>query len=113
MVGPPAGLLTSSVPSTACTRSISPLKPLEADPISAGCAKGCGYNGVFSEYGSTTPFQGTAVEDHITYDQNNHFSQNTYIGPWSFMVHEQGTIVSWAQWQGGPYNEDSGSTLSS
>jgi hypothetical protein len=80
-----------------------------------GCTatKGCGYNGVFSEYGSTTPFQGTAVEDHITYDQNNHFSQNTYIGPWSFMVHEQGTIVSWAQWQGGPYNEDSGSTLSS
>jgi hypothetical protein len=75
-------------------------------------AKGCGFNGVFSEYGSTAPFQATAVEDHITYDQNNHFSDNTYVGPWSFMAHEQGTVVSWAAWQGAPYSEDAGSTLS-
>lgn len=77
-----------------------------------GCtpAHGCGFNGVFSEYGSTAPFKGTAVEDHITFDQNNHFSDNTYIGPWRFMAHEQGTVVRWGKWRQSPYLEDSGST---
>jgi hypothetical protein len=75
-------------------------------------ANGCGFNGIFSEYGSTAPFQGTAVEGDITFDQNNHFSQNTYIGPWNFMAHEQGTVLSWPQWQAGPYSQDSGSTFS-
>jgi len=79
-----------------------------------GCTEsaGCGFNGIFSEYGSDAPYQGTAVEDHITYDQNNHFTNNTYVGPWSFMAHEQGTVVSWNAWQRGPYSQDSGSTLS-
>jgi hypothetical protein len=80
-----------------------------------GCttANGCGFNGVFSEYGSSAPFKGTAVEGHITFDQNNHFFKNTYIGPWSFMIHEQGTKVSWAKWRKAPYLEDLGSTLRS
>jgi hypothetical protein len=74
-------------------------------------ANGCGFNGIFSEYGSSVPFQGTAVEDHITFNQNNHFSHNTYIGPWSFMVHEQRTVVTWKEWRAPPYNQDAGSTL--
>jgi hypothetical protein len=70
---------------------------------------------VFSEYGTYpkwSPYRKTIVEQQITYDQNNHFRANTYVGPWVFMVYEQGNVVNWAQWQGKPYQQDKGSTLS-
>jgi len=76
--------------------------------------KGCGFQGVFSEYGtypSWSPYKGTIVEKHITFDQNNHFADNAYRGPWRFMVLEQGHVVSWATWKKGPYHQDTGSTL--
>jgi len=76
------------------------------DPASIGpdCtpAKYCGFNGIFSQWGSWSPYRGTAVENHITFDQNNHFRSNTYSGPWQFIVHEQGNAVSWATWRGRP-----------
>jgi parallel beta helix pectate lyase-like protein len=62
---------------------------------------GCGYNGVFSEYGSDpswSPYQGETVPDDITYRQNNNFAGNDYAGPWCFMGWEQGTSVAWRQW---------------
>jgi hypothetical protein len=85
--------------------------------IGSSCtpANDCGFQGVFSEYGTYpkwSPYQKTAVEQHITFDQNNHFRANTYVGPWVFMVYEQGNVVNWAQWQGKPYQQDKGSTLS-
>ncbi len=73
--------------------------------------KYCGFNGVFSQLGSWPPYRGTAVADHITFDQNNHFLSNTYVGPWQFVVHEQGNVVSWAQWRAYPYRQDAGSSL--
>jgi hypothetical protein len=36
---------------------------------------------------------------------------NTYIGPWEFMIYEQGNVESWAEWRGKPYSQDKGSTL--
>jgi Right handed beta helix region len=72
-------------------------------------ANGCGFNGLFSEYGSYpdwSPYQGTVVEDHITFDQNNKFTNNTYVGPWSFMAHDQSTILTLAQWKAAPYDQD-------
>ena len=85
------------------------------DPASIGpdCtpAKYCGFNGIFSQWGSWSPYHGTVVENHITFDQNNHFASNTYHGPWQFMVHQQGNAVSWATWQEGPYDQDAGSTM--
>lgn len=74
-------------------------------------AKYCGFNGIFSEWGSWSPYAGTTVENHITFDQNNHFTGNIYNGPWQFIVHEQGNAVTWSTWQGSPYHEDSGSTM--
>jgi hypothetical protein len=74
-------------------------------------AKYCGFNGIFSQWGSWLPYHGTSVEDHITFDQNNHFVSNIYHGPWRFVVHEQGNVVSWAAWRGGPYNQDEDSTM--
>ena len=71
----------------------------------------CGFNGIFSEWGSWAAYVGTTVEKHITFDQNNHFVSNTYIGPWSFMVLQQGKTVSWSTWRGSPYAQDLGSSL--
>lgn len=72
----------------------------------------CGFNGIFSMWGSWQPYHGTTVESDITFRQNNHFVDNTYTGPWRFMVREQGNSVDWTRWRHGPYRQDTGSTLS-
>lgn len=77
-------------------------------------AKFCGFNGIFSQWGSGpswSPYQGGVVENHITFDQNNHFEANTYIGPWQFMIHEQNNSVSWETWRGAPYHQDTNSSM--
>jgi hypothetical protein len=81
--------------------------------ISPACTTAalCGFNGVFSEAGITPPYTGTFVENNITFNQGNLFTGNTYCGPWQFDVFEQGTVSSFATWQGAPYNQDPGSTL--
>jgi hypothetical protein len=87
------------------------------DPAAVGAdcsaARGCGYVGVFSEYGSYpswSPYHGTAVEYHITFGQDNHFNSNVYSGPWKFMALADGDTVSWAAWRG-HYDEDVDSVL--
>jgi len=72
--------------------------------VGAACtaANNCGYNGVFSEFGtdpSWSPYQGDIVPTDITFNQDNKFSDNTYSGPWCFMGWQLGTSVSFAQWQ--------------
>jgi hypothetical protein len=72
-------------------------------------ANSCGFNALISNYGtdpSWSPYQGEVVEQAITFDQNNLFQDNTYTGPWSFMAHDQGTVLTLAQWQAAPYNQD-------
>jgi hypothetical protein len=62
----------------------------------------CGYNGVFSEYGSDpswSPYQGDIVPTNIAFHQNNRFYHNTYNGPWCFMGWQLGTSVSWGKWR--------------
>jgi hypothetical protein len=83
--------------------------------IGHGCkaARGCGYVGVFSEYGSDpswSPYHGTAVEDHIVFGQDNQFTGNVYNGPWKFMALADGETVSWPTWRG-RYGEDARSAL--
>jgi Right handed beta helix region len=76
-------------------------------------AHGCGYVGVFSEYGTSpswSPYQGTAVEYHITFGQGNRFNDNVYDGPWRFMALADGETVSWSAWRG-RYGEDASSAL--
>ncbi|HYY19564.1 MAG TPA: right-handed parallel beta-helix repeat-containing protein, partial [Streptosporangiaceae bacterium] len=88
------------------------------DPATLGpkctLANLCGFQGVFSEYGtfpSWSPYKGNTVGNHITYGQGNHFSQNSYTGPWRFMAQSQGNVVTWAAWQAKPIGQDAGSTL--
>ena len=84
--------------------------------IGASCTRVnyCGLQGLFSEYGtypSWSPYKGTIVENHITFNQNNRFASNTYNGPWRFVIHDQGNVVNWAVWRGRPYSQDVGSTF--
>lgn len=82
----------------------------------AGCTakQGCGYNGVFSNYGTFpdwSPFKAYAVADRITFKQNNIWRNNTYTGPWNFMARTAGEEVAWTDWRAEPYRQDAGSTL--
>ena len=76
--------------------------------------KFCGFNGIFSQWGSEpswSPYHGTVVENHITFEQHNHFRLNRYYGPWHFVVHQQGHVVGWAAWRDKPYLQDVESTM--
>ncbi len=61
----------------------------------------CGFNGLFSEYGSSNPYTGWVVPTNISNNQNNHFFNNTYNGPWTFDGFNQGDNVSSSQWTAG------------
>jgi hypothetical protein len=77
-------------------------------------AKGCGYMGVFSNYGTYpdwSPYQGMVVQKAITAEQGNTFASNTYVGPWAFMPLAQGSLLTWEEWRADPLNQDVGSTL--
>jgi hypothetical protein len=71
---------------------------------------------VFSNYGSYpswSPYKGTVVQNAVTYNQNNTFSNNTYEGSWRFLPFEQGNLKAFNEWQASPYNQDAGSTMNS
>jgi hypothetical protein len=77
---------------------------------------GCGFQGLFSQYGTYptwSPYKKTVIEQAITFNQHNSFNNNTYVGPWSFMAHEQNTVVNQSAWMSAPYNQDAGSTFQS
>ena len=83
----------------------------------------CGMNGLFSEVSSTSAYPGYSVCNAISNNQNNHFQDNTYTGPWTFMYFNQGDVMSASAWQAGVTNvessgdnfgaQDQGSTFSS
>lgn len=74
----------------------------------------CGLQGIFSNSGSSptwSPYMGSVIQQAITFNQNNVFSNNTYLGDWNFMVHDQSTVASPAFWMASPYGQDVGSTF--
>jgi hypothetical protein len=78
-------------------------------------SQSCGYNGVFSQYGSYpswSPYQDDVVAKHITFEQNNVWRNNTYKGAWNFMAPTAGSSISWGTWRAAPYSQDAGSSLS-
>lgn len=88
-----------------------------SDPAAIGeeCTfqNSCGVNGVFSNYGSYpdwSPYQGTVVQEAITYRQGNRFYDNRYEGAWRFMPREQGNLVRFREWRHS-YGQDTGSTI--
>jgi hypothetical protein len=81
--------------------------------VGKGCSvlNGCGFNALFSIYGSTAPYRGWIVPRNISDNQNNHFAYNSYTGPWLFMAVNQGIIVSPAQWTKGFVDTGDGSDI--
>ncbi|TDD24109.1 right-handed parallel beta-helix repeat-containing protein [Kribbella turkmenica] len=89
---------------------------LDPNKVGKACATraSCGYNGLFSNWGTFptwSPYQQATVQDAITHEQGNKFYDNTYRGPWNFIVHGQGNRVPWASWQGAPYGQDPDSVI--
>jgi len=70
-------------------------------PGSQLSANSCGQNALFSEYGSSPPYEAWVVPENISNNQNNVFNDNTYRGPWSFLGFNQGDSVTWTQWTAG------------
>lgn len=64
----------------------------------------CGQNALFATYSITSAYPRFTVCNAISNTQNNHFSDNTYIGPWTFIYFNQGDGATWAQWTSGPTN---------
>ncbi len=64
-------------------------------------ANGCGFVGVYSEWGTIAPYSGYAIPLALVNSQNVVFSDNTYNGPLVFDSMYQGSTVSWAQWTNG------------
>jgi hypothetical protein len=86
------------------------------EAIGTACVthSGCGYNGLFANWGTFpdwSPYHGETVQDAITFDQSNLFYENSYSGPWHFVIHGQGNSVDWATWQGAPYDQDADSVI--
>lgn len=80
-----------------------------------GCTtnSSCGFQGIFSNTGtfpSWSPYMGDVIQQAITFDQNNLFSDNAYIGEWKFRPKTENTTTNFAIWQSAPYSQDAGST---
>jgi hypothetical protein len=96
----------------------------------------CGAGGLFSQYGAANKAPGWVVPTQLTFFQNDVWADNTYNGPSTFFVWNQGNgdnPVSWADWTGsvargdkcsssseqhagyctGPFGQDAGSTYNS
>lgn len=78
--------------------------------IGASCtvSNNCGFNALFSEYGSVAPFRGWVVPFDISDRQHDVFAENTYVGPWRFEGFSTGEKVTWRQWTSG-FNDIQGS----
>ncbi len=83
-------------------------------PDRVGCTtEHCGRNSLFSNWGSyppDSPYLGPVVQQSITFEQNNTWASNRYLGPWRFQPWDMGTSKSYAQWTSSPYGQDGGST---
>ncbi|MBW3538537.1 right-handed parallel beta-helix repeat-containing protein [Candidatus Parcubacteria bacterium] len=87
------------------------------DPAAIGCTNTfCGRNAIFSQPGSSpawSPYKGDVIQQAITYNQGNVFSNNSYIGPWRFLAYDMGNELYFTSWQSAPFNQDIGSTFDS
>ncbi len=85
------------------------------DPAAIGCTNGlCGRMAVLSNFGtfpSWSPYQGSTVQNAITFRQNDVWRANSYSGPWTFMPFDTSRTLTAAQWQASPYSQDTCSSF--
>ena len=80
------------------------------DPAIVGCDPAfCGKQGLFSDFGHSPewlPYKGTAIQQAVTFNRDNHFHDNTYTGTWSFTAFDKTLPGGFTEWQAAPYNQD-------
>ncbi|MCQ4213321.1 right-handed parallel beta-helix repeat-containing protein [Streptomyces longispororuber] len=80
------------------------------------CEDKCDRMAVLANYGTYpkwSPYKGLRVAQAITRKQHNRWHDNTYRGPWTFVVQDPSQALDRAQWQSTPYRQDAGSTFRS
>ena len=84
-------------------------------PSAIGCNTWCARQSVVSNYGtypSWSPYKGDVIRTAITFNQNNKWYANTYVGPWIFLAFgTDSPPLSWNQWRAAPYGQDASSTI--
>jgi len=87
------------------------------DRAAIGCRDDpCGQQALLSNYGtypSWSPYRGRAVQEDITFHQNNRFRGNRYVGDWRFTAYEPGRMLDFTAWRAAPYGQDLDSSMSS
>ncbi len=85
-------------------------------PDVVGCSNGfAGRMAILSNWGTTpdwSPYMARVVQEAITFKQQNVWHDNTYDGPWTFVVLEAGSGVKHVEWQAEPNRQDLGSSFS-
>jgi hypothetical protein len=84
-------------------------------PANIGCTNDfCARQAILSNWGtlpSWSPYLGPSISNAITFNQNNHFRNNRYFGPWRFVARDASIDIDFASWQAAPYAQDPGSTM--
>ncbi|HEX6258480.1 MAG TPA: right-handed parallel beta-helix repeat-containing protein [Candidatus Saccharimonadales bacterium] len=75
----------------------------------------CGVQALFATGANNIPWAPAAynistIQNNVMFNNNNKFSDNTYIGDWRF-VKGSGERINWDTWRSSPYLQDNGSTL--
>ena len=79
------------------------------DPAALGCDTLCGRMAVLSNWGTYpewSPYKGKAVQQAITFEQDNTWRDNVYVGPWTFTPFDRSRVLQPAEWQAAPYEQD-------
>ena len=74
----------------------------------------CARMALLSNYGTYpdwSPYRADVVQQAITRDQNNHWRDNQYTGPWSFVVGDPSNVIDRGAWQASPYGQDENSNF--
>ncbi|GAA1366120.1 right-handed parallel beta-helix repeat-containing protein [Streptomyces beijiangensis] len=78
------------------------------------CTEKCDRMAVLSNYGTYpdwSPYKGDRVAEEITREQHNRWHDNAYVGPWKFVAQDMSRVLTSAEWQGAPYQQDQDSTF--
>jgi Right handed beta helix region len=86
------------------------------DPEAMDCESLCARMAILANYGTVpewSPYKGEVIREAITFNQENRWYDNTYIGPWTFMPYKTDSEIGATKWQAAPYRQDPGSTFAS
>ena len=84
------------------------------NPDAIGCESLCTRMAILANFGTVpewSPYKGEVIRDAITFHQENHWYDNSYVGPWTFMPYSTDHLLRPIEWQAAPYQQDEGSTF--